>query len=231
MRNVFFVFLFFAFISCKGQAISKAQVGTDEFEKAVTTEKVQLLDVRTAKEFSTGHIKNALQADWTNNKQFTDRVQYIDKDKPVYVYCLVGGRSAAAATWMRENGFKNVIELTGGINAWKQASKPVEGSSNEVQMTMEEYKKSIPATGTVLVDVGASWCPPCVKMEPVLQDIIADKKFVFTFIKIDAGIHTNLLKEMNIEPIPVFIIYKNGQEVWRKQGIVSKDELKEQLKR
>ncbi len=230
MRNVFFVFLFFASISGKGQAVSNSSIGADEFEKLITRNKVQILDVRTAKEFNTGHIKNALQADWTNNTQFTDRVQYIDKDKPVYVYCLVGGRSAAAATWMRTNGFKNVIELTGGINAWKQADKVLEGASSQPQMTMEEYQKSIPATGTVLVDVGATWCPPCVKMEPVLQDIIADKKFDFTFIKIDAGIHTNLLKEMKIEPIPVFIIYKNGKETWRKQGIVSKDELKEQLK-
>lgn len=231
MRNAFFLFLFFGVTSCKGQAVSTLQVGADEFEKALTARKVQLLDVRTAKEFTNGHIKNALQADWTNNKEFTDRVQYIDKDKPVYIYCLVGSRSAAAATWMRDNGFKNVIELAGGINAWKQAEKPIEGSINQAQMTMEEFKKSIPATGTALVDVGASWCPPCVKMEPVLQDIIADKKFDFTFIKIDAGVHTNLLKEMNIEPIPVFIIYKDGQEIWRKQGIVSKDELKEQLKR
>lgn len=231
MRNVFFVFLFFAFISCKGQAVSTAQVGADEFEKGIKAAKVQILDVRTSGEFNTGHIKNALQADWNNNKQFTDRVQYIDKDKPVYVYCLVGGRSAAAADWMRNNGFKNVIELSGGINAWKKAAKPLEGSSNQPQMTLDEYKKSIPATGTVLVDVGATWCPPCVKMEPILQDILADKKKEFIFIKIDAGIHTDLLKELDIESIPVFIIYKNGVEVWRKQGLVSKDELKEQLKK
>lgn len=231
MKNVIFVFLFFGFISCKGQAVSSSQANANEFEKGITTAKVQILDVRTATEFNTGHIKNALQADWTNKTQFTDRVQYIDKDKPVYVYCLVGGRSAAAADWMRNNGFKNVIELSGGINAWKKAEKPLEGSSNQPQMTLEEYQKSIPTTGTVLVDVGATWCPPCVKMEPILQDLIADKKNEFIFIKIDAGVHTNLLKELNIEPIPVFIIYKNGIEVWRKQGLVSKDELKEQLKK
>lgn len=230
MKNVFLVFLFFSHISCKGQAVSSTPLETDEFEKAITATKVQLLDVRTATEFNTGHIKNALQADWTNNKQFTERVQYIDKDKPVYIYCLVGGRSAAAANWMRSNGFKNVIELSGGINAWKNADKPLVGSSNQPQMTLEEYQKSIPASGTVLVDVGADWCPPCVKMEPVLQDLIADKKNEFIFIKIDAGIHTKLLQSLNIEPIPVFIIYKNGVEVWRKQGLVSKDEFKEQLK-
>jgi hypothetical protein len=35
---------------------------------------------------------------------------------------------------------------------------------------------------------------------------------------------------MNIEPIPVFIVYKEGKEVWRKQGVVSKEDLLAQLK-
>ena len=48
-------------------------------------------------------------------------------------------------------------------------------------------------------------------------------------LKIDAGVHTNVMKELNIEPIPVFIVYKNGIETWRKQGIVSKEELIAQL--
>lgn len=178
---------------------------------------MQLLDVRTAGEYQTGHIKNALQADWTQNKQFVDRIQYVDKDKPVYIYCLVGGRSAAAADWMRKNGFKNVVELTGGINAWKNASKPLEGKSNETQLTVEQYWASIPKDKTTLVDFGATWCPPCVKMNPVLDELQNNKELNFLLVKVDAGIHTDVMKALNVEPIPVFIVYKEGKEVWRKQ--------------
>ena len=191
---------------------------------------MQLLDVRTAGEYQTGHIKNALQADWTQNKQFVDRIQYVDKDKPVYIYCLVGGRSAAAADWMRKNGFKNVVELTGGINAWKNASKPLEGKSNETQLTVEQYWASIPKDKTTLVDFGATWCPPCVKMNPVLDELQNNKELNFLLVKVDAGIHTDVMKALNVEPIPVFIVYKEGKEVWRKQGVVSKEELLTQLK-
>lgn len=234
MKNVYFLFLFFSFISCKGQdgqstKSESYRIGPEDFEKAISASNIQILDVRTSNEYNSGHIKNALQADWTNSTQFTDRIQYVEKDKPVYIYCLVGGRSASAADWMRKNGFKNVIELQGGINAWKKAEKPLEGSSNETQMTMEQYLAAIPANKTTLVDFGASWCPPCVKMAPVIEELQKTKGLNFQFIKIDAGIHTNLMKAMNIEPIPLFIIYKNGKEVWRKEGVVSREEFLAQL--
>lgn len=225
MKNVYFLFLFFAFVSCQAQPDAITKMKPDEFEKAIATNNMLVLDVRTAGEFKTGYIKNALQADWNQKEQFTDRIQYVDKDKPVYIYCLAGGRSAAAAEWMRNNGFKNVVELVGGINAWKTADKPLEGSSNEPQMTIEQYWKRIPTTTTVLVDFGATWCPPCVKMNPLIDELEKTKDLNFVLIRIDASIHTDVMKALNIEPIPVFIIYKEGKEVWRKQGVVSKEEL------
>ncbi|MFZ9386644.1 MAG: thioredoxin domain-containing protein [Chitinophagaceae bacterium] len=229
MKNVFPVFLLLIVaLSCNSQQVIEAD--PSEFEKGLDKEKAQILDVRTAGEYQSGHIKNALQADWTNREQFLDRVQYIDKDKPVYIYCLSGGRSTAAAAWMRNNGFKKVTELRGGFMAWKRENKPVEGKTNEPQLTPEQYFASIPKDKPVLVDFGAPWCPPCVKMEPVIREIEkkADKKFVV--MRIDAGIHTNLLKTLGIEPIPVFIVYRNGKEVWRKQGLVRKEALMDQLK-
>ena len=97
MKNVFSLLLLFAFISCKGQADSSLKVTADDFEKGINGKNAQVLDVRTAAEYNSGHIKNALQSDWTNPGEFNERIQYVDKDKPVYVYCLVGGRSATAA--------------------------------------------------------------------------------------------------------------------------------------
>lgn len=231
MRNVIVSLILLTAFSCNSQVVSDdLHHDPEAFEKGLLAEKAQVLDVRKATEYKTGHLKNALQADWTDKAQFFERIQYVDKDRPVYIYCLAGGRSAAAADWMRENGFKKVVELKGGINAWKNAGKPVEGSSDQKQMTPEEYELSIPADKTVLVDFGAAWCPPCVKMEPVLAALKQDVALKFEFIKIDAGIHTDLLKAKNIESLPVFIVYKNGKETWRKQGLVTQEELTAQLK-
>ena len=222
--------LFSGILSCKGQAGSSDKINADEFNKKITGGQVQLLDVRTAGEFKSGHIENALQADWNNMTQFIERIQYVDKDKPVYVYCLAGMRSAAAAEWMRKNGYHTVIELEGGINAWKKAEKPLEGASTEKQMTIDEYWAGIPKDKITLVDFGAKWCPPCVKMEPVLAELQATKELNFLLVKVDGGIHTDVMNTLKTEPIPFFIVYKKGKEVWRKQGIVSKKELLAQLK-
>ncbi|MBL0232517.1 MAG: DUF953 domain-containing protein [Chitinophagaceae bacterium] len=233
MKNAGLVFLV-CFIALSGslfaQNTNTSAIDPNEFETGIGKAGIQLLDVRTAEEFKTGHIKNALQADWKDQAQFKDRVQYVDKNRPVYIYCLVGGRSAAAAEWMRENGYSQVIELKGGINAWKKANKAVEGSSNEPQITLAQYKASIPDDRTVLVDFGATWCPPCVKMAPVLEELQKNKALHFVFIKIDAGIQTELMKTMNVDKLPTLIIYKKGKEKWRNTGIIEKKILEKELK-
>lgn len=224
MKHLLFSLLLIGVFSCSAQN-SSTKLSADEFEKAIDSQKVQLLDVRTSKEFSSGHIKDAMQADWTNADQFKERIKYVDKDKPVYVYCLAGGRSAAAAAWMKEHGFSNIIELQGGINAWKTANKPLEGAEAVSQWTEQDYWAQIPKDKTVLVDFGASWCPPCVKMEPVLKEVIKEQGDKINFVKVDGGVHLNVMKALGVDALPVLIVYKNGKEVWRKQGIADKKEI------
>ncbi len=233
MKNAGLVYLVCLLIlsqSIFAQNTANTVLDPNEFENGITKAEIQILDVRTAEEFKTGHIKNALQADWKDQAQFKDRVQYVDKNRPVYIYCLVGGRSAAAAEWMRENGYSDVIELKGGINAWKKANKPVEGSSNEPLMSLDQYKASIPDDRMVLVDFGATWCPPCVKMAPVFEALQKNKDLHFVFIKIDAGVQTELMKTMNVDKLPTLIIYKKGKEKWRDSGIIEKKILEKELK-
>lgn len=206
------------------------RLSADEFEKGVTTGKQQILDVRTAGEFAFGHIPGSMQADWSNRTQFADRVQHLDKSRPVYIYCASGPRSTSAAIWLKSNGYQSVIELEGGFISWKRARKPVESAQPQRPMSLEEYKMSIPATGTVLVDFGAEWCPPCVKMEPVLQELMGELAGSAKLIKVDVGIHTSILEPLQINSYPTFIVYKNGQETWRQSGIVEKSTLLAQLK-
>jgi rhodanese-related sulfurtransferase/glutaredoxin len=229
MKNAWLIVLLFVVTSCKSQSGTDSKLSAEEFEKVINLPGAQILDVRTGAEFNSGHIKNAMQANWVNREEFTERVKFIDKDKPVYLYCLVGSRSSAAANWLLDNGFKNVAELQGGINAWKRANKTVEGISNLPQISMEAYQAIISTDKTILIDFSADWCPPCVKMKPILEELEKSKNLNFQLIKIDAGVNTEIMKSLNIEPIPFFIIYKNGKEVWRKQGVISKEELHKQL--
>ncbi|MCK9404344.1 MAG: thioredoxin domain-containing protein [Chitinophagaceae bacterium] len=228
MKKVFLFFYLFTFLSCANVS-SQDEISPAEFEKKLAAQQSQLLDVRTAGEYQSGHLKNSLQADWLNQEQFADRVKYLDKSKPLLVYCASGIRSAAAAKWLLNNGFTNVQNLKGGLTSWKLEGRPMEGADDKTQMGIDDYNQLTKSNQVVLVDFGAEWCPPCKKMEPVLQRLQKELPNQFKLVKVDGGDDLEVMKAQKVDAIPVFIIYKNGKEVWRKQGVVAFAELKQQL--
>lgn len=230
MKYLFLVIAGAILFSCSSAAQQVAKdVDANAFQQDLQKPGVQVLDVRTTGEYQNGHIKNAMLADWTNPAQFRDRVQYLDKSKPVLVYCASGGRSGAAAKWLAQNGFTAIENLKGGFTQWKLEDKPVEGIQNIPVLSNQAYSAYTTSANTVLVDFGAEWCPPCRKMEPVLNEIQAELKDKFKLVQIDGGVNTDVMQQQNVTALPTFIVYKNGKEVWRKQGIVDKSELLGQL--
>lgn len=230
MKYLFLVLMNVTLLSCSTTAQqTNTDVDVTTFQQGLEKENVQLLDVRTAGEYQSGHIKNAMLADWMNQEQFKDRIQYLDKSKPVLVYCASGGRSGKAAQWLAQNGFTTIENLKGGITQWKIENKPVEGASNIPQITDADYKTYTTSSNVVLIDFGAEWCPPCRKMEPVINELQATANDKYKIIKVDGGTNTNVMQQQNVAALPTFIIYKNGKEVWRKQGVVEKSELLVQL--
>jgi rhodanese-related sulfurtransferase len=221
--------LFFTVIINGCAAQSTMVLTADEFEKGIAKDAVQILDVRSANEYASGHIKNTLLANWNDEKEFLRRISFVDKKKPVYVYCLGGGRSAAAAEKMRTMGYENVYELKGGINAWKAGKKAIEGEPTNKQMSIEEFNAVIKKPGVVLVDFGATWCPPCKVMEPVLQNLQKNNEGKFSLLKVDGGNDEKVLTEFKVTALPVFIIFKDGKQTWRKDGVVTEEEFKKEL--
>ncbi len=223
IRLLYSVSLSSFIFSCTGQ--TKTNLTADEFEKGISKDSIQLLDVRTPGEYASGHIKNTLLANWNDKDEFNRRIGFVNKNKPVYVYCLAGGRSAAAAEKMRAMGFEKVYELQGGINAWKAGNKNLEGATITKQMSVEEFNKAIISSKTVLVDFGAEWCPPCKTMEPILQSLQKNNEGKFTLVKVDGGNDEAILKEYKVTVLPVFIIFKDGKIVWRKDGVADEKEI------
>lgn len=226
------------FASCSnGQKQTETEVSyvlsaTDFDKKMKELSAAPVLDVRTPEEFSDGHIQNALNVNW-NGDDFQKEVNKIDKTKPVFVYCLSGGRSGAAASSMRSNGFTEVYELDGGMMKWRSANMPETRESTVVKspgMTMADFEEKITSDKIVLVDFYAEWCLPCKKMKPYLEEIAKDMADKVVVVRIDADENMALCKEMNIDGLPVLQVYKNKAKTWEKQGYIEKDAVVNQLK-
>lgn len=229
MKNILHI-LFLGFFLSACSTNNAQSLNVDQFENALKIKlNVQLLDVRTPEEYQSGHLNNAMQANWMDRPEFDRRVQALNKEEPVLIYCLSGGRSAAAAKALREKGFKEVIEMEGGINAWKQHDKPLVSVEKIKQISPESYQAMLQSSEVVLVDFGAPWCPPCRKMEPIILEMEKNFASQISIIKIDGGSQDRLMKENKIKEMPTFILYKNGQEVWRKSGILEKQKLQKDL--
>ena len=193
------------------------------YKEAIAAKNIQVLDVRTAAEFNGGHIQNALQANWLDQKEFTDRTQHLDKNLPVYVYCQAGARSASAQAALEAKGYK-VINLEGGMSNWKMNGFPVDGAGDKAQMRVEDLNTTTSSNKIVLVEVGADWCPPCRKMLPVLETLKQKPAAPFYFLRVDGGNDIEVMKSLNAEGLPTFILFKNGKETWRQEGLVTVEE-------
>ena len=82
-----------------------------------------LLDVRTPKEFQEERIRGAVDVDFLS-KTFREELAKLDRGKTYLVYCRTGNRSNGALKVMKEEGFRDVYHLDGGIMKWKEAGLP-----------------------------------------------------------------------------------------------------------
>ena len=105
-------------------ATGVADLSTTDFQKKLAADETAILiDVRTPQEYANGHLQNATAINFFDT-DFKEKVAKLDKTKPVYVYCAVGGRSAKASKILQESGFKNIYNLLGGFNGWNAAGLP-----------------------------------------------------------------------------------------------------------
>jgi hypothetical protein len=113
------------FIAFKGirQSTGYSNADVKLFGEKIKTEvNFVLLDVRTPAEVAQGSIKGSQNID-VSAADFKEKIAVLDKDKTYLVYCRSGARSVRACNIMSENGFKNLVNLQGGYQAWTSYSK------------------------------------------------------------------------------------------------------------
>jgi len=124
MKKIFFLFLIIA--ACgekKTETTTSTLLSPSEFmAKYNATEAAILLDVRTEGEVSAEAIPGEMNIVYDD--AFATKLGNLEQ-KPIFVYCGSGIRSAKAATILREKGYGPVYEMDGGMKAWKAAGSPV----------------------------------------------------------------------------------------------------------
>ena len=83
---------------------------------------LQIVDVRTPEEYEQGAISESKLVDYRAT-DFKQKIQELEKDKPVLVYCARGGRSAKACAIMKELEFKELYDLDGGYTKWSSQNR------------------------------------------------------------------------------------------------------------
>ena len=90
----------------------------EEFKENIFNKKVQLIDVRTPREYMSSHIKGAKNIDFYAGS-FKTEFNKLNKNKPLYIYCRTGSRSRHASNKLFDLGFKEIYDLQGGIVRYK----------------------------------------------------------------------------------------------------------------
>lgn len=113
----------------------------------------------------------------------------------------------------------------------KQEIKNKEENNMEVlKVTSENFEKEVlQSDKTVLVDFYADWCGPCKMLSPVV-DSVANENEDIKVVKVNVDDAQDLAIKYQVMSIPTLVVIKNGQEINRSVGVVSKSEIEEMVK-
>ena len=105
-------------------------VGTAEAVRLINREKGLLIDVSEPAEFAAGHPSGARNVPLGNLEGSKDLPG--NKTLPLILVCPTGARAGRAAGLLRKAGYAQVVALSGGVAAWREASLPIEKSPVKV---------------------------------------------------------------------------------------------------
>jgi len=95
---------------------------------------------------------------------------------------------------------------------------------------MSKFNELINGKQPVLVDFHATWCGPCKTMAPVLEELKSEIGSSARIIKVDIDKNPAAAQKLGVRGVPTFILFKEGQQVWRQSGAIPKHMLEQAIK-
>ena len=235
MKNILSVISVVLLFSCQGQNTDIIRnIDAIRFNQLIYQNEGIIIDVRTSEEFQSGHLKDASNVDYYS-EDFSKKINLVQRDVPIYLYCRSGGRSSSAAKKMLKLGFKEVYNLNDGISSWiseklsivKSESKLINKKTNH-NVTKLDIDNFLKNNQFSLLYISTQWCVPCKKLKPIIDVLQSDFNDI-NILNIDADINKNEITDFNVTSVPVIILFKNNIEIYRNIGFISKESLYNQL--
>lgn len=230
MRKIIILLLVFLpifYVSAQEKELLSPEDFSQKINASIDNPSTIILDVRTADEFNTGHIENAILIDY-RSEDFSKQIKSLDSNKEYLIYCRSGVRSSQAIDSLKLLGFKDLVELEGGINAWKQEKLPVVGVPDD-KISLNDYNDMLASNQLILIDFYAPWCGPCLKMTPMFEEIAKKYEGKVKLVKINADENKNLADLFTGKGFPLLIAYKDQKIVWEKIGLLEQDALEKDI--
>ena len=94
---------------------------------------------------------------------------------------------------------------------------------------MSKFLEFINQNKHVLIDFFATWCGPCQTMSPILKQVKDELGDEVTILKVDVDKNAAIPSNFQVRGVPTFILFKNGKQVWKQAGLISKTDLKQKI--
>jgi thioredoxin 1 len=88
-----------------------------------------------------------------------------------------------------------------------------------------EFNTLIQSEKPILVDFFATWCGPCQALMPILKQVKDQLGDQIKIVKIDVDKNQNIASQWQVRGVPTLILFKNGKQVWRQSGVLSKEQI------
>lgn len=106
------------------------------------------------------------------------------------------------------------------------AAFPIDAKSMSIiEITEENFESQLRENPKMVLDVYATWCGPCKRLAPILQELSVEMKDQCAFGKLNGDNNPALLERLNVKSFPTLIFYDSGEEVERSVGAMRKEDL------